>query len=355
MTAVRPSKRLLWMDALRILAAFLVIVNHTNSYLFKATTPQSAEWWLSILWYYLSKIAVPVFVMVSGAALLPKQDSYKTVLRRALRVLIALVLFSYLYYLYDAWVYWGLWPRMAELGTFLHLVWTQQITDGFWYLTFYLGLMAMLPLLQRLAGAMRGRDLRYLMGACVVLSGVCPLAAHYWPQLALPSYFQTPLFGMYIGLFFAGHWVRQRFVPTRGRMLAAGALLAVSLAACVALTYVEFGRVAPGEPYWFMDDRLAPALPVALMSVAAMALFKGIRLPQTGRCATVVVSVAGCTFGIYLLQDLLIAQSKTRLYAPLCSAMPTMAAMLLWELAVFAAALAVVWVLRRIPGVKRIL
>ena len=74
-------------------------------------------------------------------------------LGRLARILAALLLFSYAYYLYDAWVYWGLWPRMADLGTFLRLVWTQQITDSFWYLTFYLALLAMLPFLQRLASA----------------------------------------------------------------------------------------------------------------------------------------------------------------------------------------------------------
>ena len=137
------SRREGWLDALRVLAAFGVIVNHTNSKVFQALTPQDAQWWLSVGWYYVSKMAVPLFVMVSGACLLPRRDSPRRVLGRMARILGALLLFSYAYYLYDAWVYWGLWPRMADLGTFLSLVWTQQITDSFWYLTFYLALLAM--------------------------------------------------------------------------------------------------------------------------------------------------------------------------------------------------------------------
>ena len=172
-----------WLDALRVLAAFGVIVNHTNSKVFQALTPQDAQWWLSVGWYYVSKMAVPLFVMVSGACLLPRRDSPRKVLGRMARILAALLLFSYAYYLYDAWVYWGLWPRMADLGTFLSLVWTQQITDSFWYLTFYLGLMVMLPFLQRLASALSGRGIAALAGICLLWDGLWPLAAHYVPAI----------------------------------------------------------------------------------------------------------------------------------------------------------------------------
>ena len=47
------KKREVWLDVLRILAAFLVIVNHTNSDVFQSVTPESGTWWLSILWYAL--------------------------------------------------------------------------------------------------------------------------------------------------------------------------------------------------------------------------------------------------------------------------------------------------------------
>ena len=80
------KKRESWLDALRITSAFLVIVNHTNSDVFQASSPEYATWWLSVAWYYLCKIAVPVFVMVSGAVLLPRQDSLRKCLGRFGRI-----------------------------------------------------------------------------------------------------------------------------------------------------------------------------------------------------------------------------------------------------------------------------
>lgn len=343
------SKRESWLDALRILSAFLVIVNHTNSGVFQASTPAQGEWWLSIGWYYISRLAVPVFVLVSGAVLLPKQDDLRKMLGRFGRVLAALLVFSYGYYLHDAWVYWGLWPRMADWRAFFEKVLTGQITDGFWYLYFYLGLMLLLPLLQRMARSMTDRQLGWLISLCFAFSAVWPLAGHYVPAIAMPEGLAHVPLG-YIGLFFLGHLIRSRYTPSRRGMHMALAVLALGLAASVALTRVEFDRVAPGGKYWFMDNRWQPSLFIIASAVALMMLAKG--CVKERRLWT---ELGGCAFGIYLVQDWLIAQSEARLFEPLCRLMPAFPAVLVWEAAVFAIALAAAWVMRRIPVLKKIL
>ena len=342
------KKRESWLDALRILSAFLVIVNHTNSDVFQSATPETATWWLSVAWYYLCKIAVPVFVMVSGAVLLPRQDTIRKCLGRFGRILAALLIFSYGYYLYDAWVYWGLWPRMARLDVFLAQVWTQEITDGFWYLYFYMGLMLMLPLLQRMAASMKKNEMLYLIGLCFGLDALWPLAVHYVPALALPEHFSAPLFTGYIGLFFAGHWIRSCFEPGRKRLNAAAVLLVLSVAVSVVLTRIEFDRVLGGK-YWFMDNRMQPSMTTIIASLCAMMLAKGLVKDHPAW-----TELGGCAFGIYLVQDWLIAQTEARLFVPLCNVLPAFPAVLVWEAVVFAAALIAAWVMRRVPGLKKI-
>ena len=179
MTAVdsanKAKARAAFLDFLRILAAFLVIVNHTNSYVFKALTPADSQWHWSILWYYVSKTAVPIFIMISGACLLGKRDSYAKTGRRILRTLLALVLASYLYFLWDAWVNYGLWPRAVDFGALFGKIWRGEITDGFWYLPLYLGLLLTLPLWQRMASAMEKRDYEYLMALTFTVGAAWPL------------------------------------------------------------------------------------------------------------------------------------------------------------------------------------
>lgn len=350
------KQREVWLDALRAAAAFLVIVNHTNSDVFQASHPAQGTWWLSLLWYYVSKLAVPVFVLVSGACLLEKKDSFGKALKRFARIAGALLVFSYAYYLYDAWVYYGLWPRAADWGTFLSLVWRQQIADSFWYLYFYLGLMLMLPFLQRLCGAMTRRELGGFIALCLFFGGVWPLAAHYVPALALPGYFDIPLFTGYIGLFFAGHWLRTSAAPTKGQTRIAAAALVLMLTINLLLTYCEWLRVPVGSKYWFMDERTQPALFVMLGAIALAALVRGgLQKPVSARLTRACAELGACAFGVYLVQEWIIAQSEERLYLPLCQALPAFPAVIVWELAVFALALCAAWVMRRIPGLKSLL
>ena len=254
--------------------------------------------------------------MISGACLLGKRDSYAKTGRRILRTLLALVLASYLYFLWDAWVNYGLWPRAVDFGALFGKIWRGEITDGFWYLPLYLGLLLTLPLWQRMASAMEKRDYEYLMALTFTVGAAWPLLSHYVPVLALPKYLDQLIPCAYLGLFFAGHYLVKYREPRRNSVLLAAVSLALSLAVCWALTRLEFDRVEPGRMYWFMDERTAPALPVIAASLSlfwlARCIFGSCR---SGRLLT---ELGGCAFGMYLLQDLLIAESKNRLFLPLC-------------------------------------
>ena len=347
--------RYAYLDFLRILAAFLVIVNHTNSLVFKALTPASVDWWLSIAWYYISKVAVPLFVMVSGACLLPRQDTYRQAFWRFLRVLLALVLFSYVYYLIQIWQDSWSWGRALDIPYFLKSIWRGRITDSFWYLYFYLGMMVMLPILQRLASAMQKRDLLYFMAWSFGVYAAWPLLTHYVPQAVLPQYFDVPLFAMFLGFFFAGHYVHTYAVRV-SRLLCLLAILA-ALAASVWLTYMEYGRVATGMKYWFMDERTAPSIFVVVGALAAMLLSKASFAHHPASEARVRrwAAVGGTTFGIYLLQDLLIAESRYRFFVPVSKAIDPLLTAFIWEVGVFAVAFAIAWLLKRIPLLRKLL
>ena len=355
MTRPIAKPRYAYLDFLRIVAAFLVIVNHTNSLVFEEQSPTAVTWWLSVAWYYLSKVAVPLFVMVSGACLLPRRDSARQSFWRFLRVLLVLVLCSYAYYLFGVWKGGWSWGRALDVPGFLLGIWRERITDSFWYLYFYLGLMVMLPVLQRLASAMGKRDVQYLLGVSFVVYAAWPLLVHYVPQAAMPQYLELPVFAVFIGLFFAGHYV-QAYAVRISRFLCFAVLLA-TLAASVWLTYVETGRVAAGAKYWFMDERTAPSAFVVAGAMAAMLWAKAsfARRPAGDAGVRRWASVGGAAFGIYLLQDLFIAESRYRFFVPMSKAIDPLLAALIWEVGVFAVAFAVAWLLKRVPLLKKLL
>ena len=94
-------KRTYFLDLLRIIACFLVIVNHTNSTIFRESTPDSRRWFLSLAYFFVSKIAVPLFFMISGYLLLNKTDSWKKALGRVLRIGVVLIGCAVIYSAYN--------------------------------------------------------------------------------------------------------------------------------------------------------------------------------------------------------------------------------------------------------------
>ncbi len=356
MTAAQGGKRLAYLDALRIIAAFLVIVNHTNSGVFQSLAPGGLQWWLSILWYYLSKIAVPVFVMISGACLLGKVDGYVKTLRRIARVVLAMLLFSYAVFLYEAWVSYGLWPRAVDFGTFFARVWRMEILDDYWYIFMYVGLLAMLPFLQRMARSMRCKDVLLLAGLAFAFGGALPVLTHYLPEAEPSKYLEIPLFSCYIGCLFMGYWIREYYASNKKNAAVCAALLIFSLAVSALLTFFEALQVGQNERYWFMDSRQSPSIFTLAGAACAMAIAKGSCKNEAGtRRAAALAELGGCAFAIYLLQGFVIAESKQRLFAPLCAVMPPLAAALCWEIGVFAVCLAAAWLIRRVPIVKKLL
>ena len=356
------SRRYLYMDFLRVLACFLVIVNHTNSLVFLGATPGSATWGVSLTWYYVSKTAVTLFVMVSGACLLSKEDSYRRILQRVVRMLLVLILFSYGYYLLKLLKAHELWPQAFDLWRFFRSIWQIRISDSLWYLYFYIGLLLMLPFCQRLAKSMKKTDFHYLLGLTFGIYLVWPMVTHYVPALALPEFFDLSLFPMFIGLFFAGHYIHAHITPKRWYIPICGAVVICAPLIATGLTWLETLRIPPDSRYLFMDERTTPALPVVLCAVAMMilaktcfALWEERGKGLSPKAAHRLAALGACSFTIFLLQDCLIVETRHTLFPFLCSMMHPFLAAILWEIIVFSTLVPVAWLLKKIPFLKKLL
>ena len=93
--------RFLHVDILRILAIFLVVFNHTaeRGYTLFANSTDSFLYFPYMMFSVFCKIAVPIFFMISGALLLPKDESLKQLFtKRIFRMAIVLLLISVPFY-----------------------------------------------------------------------------------------------------------------------------------------------------------------------------------------------------------------------------------------------------------------
>jgi peptidoglycan/LPS O-acetylase OafA/YrhL len=130
------------------------------------------------------------------------------------------------------------------------------------------------------------------------------------------------------------------------------------------LTGAEALRLPEGARYWFMDERTAPSITILLCAAGIMALFGSGRRSREAleapwrlesRAARALSALGRCSFCVYLLQDALIEETRSRVFIPLGAAIHPVPAVLLWELLVYGAAAAVALGLTRIPGLRRLL
>lgn len=162
------DEKKLYLELMRIVACFLVIVNHTNSGIFLSEVPGTGLWVISITYFFVCKIAVPVFIMISGTLLLGKVDSYAKVGKRFLRIVEALILFSLVYDIRRCYVDSTLFSPVE----FILSIWNKNITNAYWYLYLYLGLLVFLPVFQRMASKMQKKDYVYYLSLTLVVGGV---------------------------------------------------------------------------------------------------------------------------------------------------------------------------------------
>ncbi len=331
-----------YLDALRVLACLGVLYNHIagRTMRFYEGASGAAALWL----FFASKAAVALFFMISGALLLGRDDGYAKAWRRILRVALAIVLFSALYYAVDTALA-GAAFRPLEL---LENIWRYGQSGTYWFLYVYLGVLVMAPILQKLTVAFTARDYRYFLLWSLGISGGMTIALRYVPVLQYNEYFQLPLFAAVLGMLVAGRHL-DTCAPCGKRTVWAW-IAAAALPLLPTFVVLLMDRNAFG----LFDNYDAITATGAALGIFWLVKRLDARICAEARIRTIVSRLARLTFGVYLLGDLLI-----RLMEParawMAAGVGSNAAGVLYVLLVFLAGAGITGLLRGIPGLKRLL
>lgn len=140
----QENKRILYFDILRIIACFAVIMLNLTSKWFNILSLNTQSWMVLNVYNGLAHVAVPVFVMISGALFLnPEKNVELSVLlkKNVLRIAVAFVFWSGVYSILDRLQ--GVRMRDIMFG-FL------SGHDHLWFLYMIAGLYLVTPLLRKL-------------------------------------------------------------------------------------------------------------------------------------------------------------------------------------------------------------
>lgn len=347
-TSLAPSLHEPYIDFLRIIACFMVIVNHTNSSIFLNTTP-CKTWFASLSWFFISKSAVPIFVMISGAVLLKKQDTPKKSFSRFARAFIVLLISSAIYYIY----YGQADLRALSIVEFIKkILSSSSITTALWYMYLYLEILCVLPLLQKMAASFKKTEIGFLIFLTLGFQGTILLIQTLTAaQLKILSVYR--LFSPYIGMIFAGYYIERHAKISRQDCFWAGVIYVLLIVFQVYVTYLLYQKNQDTASYLVLDQHTRPIITggAICLYILAKYFFTVVHIPP--RAIRLICQLGSLTFGIYLLGDMLIALMRPLYDHMLSACLHPFVAMILWEICIFLTGAVIIAVLRKIPLLRK--
>lgn len=336
-----------FIDVLRVLACFLVIVNHSNSWIFTTTMPTPCPtWYISLTYFFVSKVAVPIFIMISGYTMLDRIDSYKKIGQKVFRAVMALLLFSVPYYLGQ----WQIGDRpFISVSDFLASVFQYPLTTAFWYMYMYIGLLIMLPFLQKMVANLSKKDVEIFIALCLIITGTWPIVEHWFPILAYSKLVDFALFDSFVGILMLGYYMKKYVTPTKGKLIASVIVFVACTAFNVIMTRREYD-IMGGQNYLFYDDRVY--LPIVLASAAVFYMVSCMKVE--GNFAKIMKVLGGCSFGIYLLADFFIGRLQWVWNVMCHKGIHQFIAIIIYEFFIFGIAFVITYILKLIPGIKKV-
>ncbi|RKR85502.1 surface polysaccharide O-acyltransferase-like enzyme [Mucilaginibacter gracilis] len=226
MTAIK-KENLDWINNLRIIALFAVIILHTTSPVLETYNKGPLNIWMVGNFYNsLVRFAVPVFVMISGALLLHRDYEIGDFLKKRLvRIVIPFLFWSLIYIAYEYYnediAYTG------NVGETLHQV-LHFLKYGssyhLWYVYMLIGLYLFVPIIGKFVRNATQNELLYflIMWFVVMLLGQ-PYLSRFKPQIDL-RYFEG-----FVGYLVLGHYLAFKPLPKKRIGLWAAVFLATLL------------------------------------------------------------------------------------------------------------------------------
>lgn len=348
------KKRKLHLEALRIIAIYFVILTHTGKrgFTYFTTLKPSVGYFLAICIPLLCNICVPLFYMISGATMLGKDETpgqiWKRRIPKYLAVLVLATLAMYGYY--------GLKDEQPmSVGDFLLTLYSKNVIAPYWYLYSYLGFLILLPFLRKMIRNLTDREFLYLFLVHLVFSGLIPMVQYRLSggQVYLNGSLNVSLVTMTIVIFPAAGYYFERKELSWKKIGLLWLLTAAAMAAAVYMTHYKIcltGQLKESQVGTFYKSLCL--IPSVTVYATVKKLFD--THPVSGWMETGILAVGGCTFGVYLIEQIL----RERCYAVqefLARWLTEVPATLIYVGLIVAGGTCIVWLLKRIPGVKKLI
>lgn len=282
-----------WVDFMRFLAAFLVVLAHIENW-------GAGPAWAQTFYYTVSRVGVPLFFLISGHLLLSKQEEDLPTFfkKRAARIIIPFLVWSIIYDVQNS-------QAFAESGITFEAILKMfiRILRGpraahLWFFYSLIGLYLITPILRVFVAKARSSELLYYIALWFLAMPILFIVEAFTP---LKNGFEIYYTGGYVGYFLLGYLL--------GGLETKPPLLWSALGLFIFgffFTFAVFHLNLPPQ-----DNELVfrsyPSLNIILMSLGAFVLIRAGGEKISASLARVSSEAGKVSFGIYLIHPILFA------------------------------------------------
>ena len=331
------------LDLCRIFACLFILLVHTGADVYHELPLESASFFAVSFLSTMSRSALPLFFMISGALQLEreKMDPLRVLRHSVLRLTGMYYLWSLLYALARA-------ASGAFSGAYEFFY---AVVAGHYHLWFLPAMVVVCLFLPVVHAAVHkgGLDGRYLLGLFFFL-GIFLANCNLTPDPAPILYRFTTNFSLdylpYLGYAVWGWQLSKKEFPRRTLWLAPFVFLLVTLLATLANRWYSYTR---GDADGWLFSHFS--LPGFLQTTCCFCFFLAFRGKKL-RHERLVTEIAACTLGVYLIHPLMLNVFE-RVGLAVTPAAPVSSLLLVYA-ALAAVCFALVFMLRKVPVLKRI-
>ena len=347
-------------DLIRLIAIILVLYNHSSDPGFRyftvffdtdLLTVTSWKFWPTLFVSIFCKIAVPLFFMISGALLLGKEESYVHVFKyRIMKYIVVLLVFSAFYFLIE--------QRFLTNGwlSFFRTVYSEGMITPFWFLYAYISFLLILPLLRKFVKSMDRKEYGYIFILVFTFQCIIPMINYFFfsdsvsknSSLSISTLtgniFLYPVLGYGLSI----HRLNRR----QKTVLAAAAMIVTILVMVMTMNKMVMTGSKDEDTFSTYFSCCCLIQTISFFSCACSAAEK--RFFSSPGATEVLKKMAGCVFGIYLIHMAIMNKGWVCYYI-MAEVLPSYLSLWIYLFIVFFLSMFVVFLLKRVPGIKKLL
>ena len=332
------NKRLLWVDVLRIIGMFGVIIIHiadNTLYTLGLSGGSGKNFEIICKSCYF---ALPLFVMISGMLLLNKDIDYKKIFFKYIRrMLLVLIVFGGIFAFMEEYFV----NRTINVTLFINIIkriFTGNLWAHMWYIYLVIALYLITPVLRKWVKNTSNKEQLIFL---IVLYIFTILSNEIGNLIGYKTAFYIPIGTGFVFVYLLGNYIYNNKLSSKLERLLY-VLGIISFITIILLTYFGVCKYLVGYTSTLC----------IIVAISVFYLFKDKKITGNQNLSKLIINLGECSFGIYIIHQLFINIIYKILKIDMILYMPYLG-MILYVLGVLVISFISIYVLRKINFVKK--